>query len=75
MQLALESVSRMEQLGDKVVPAAKPVSISFPSGQKDWMRSSLAGEGEVSALWIRDKGAAKWVGRSWVKSKAAVGLG
>lgn len=76
MQSALQSVLRMEQLGNEAVPVANPVPISFPSGQRVGMRSGLAGEGEASAMWRRDKGAAKWVGRrSWVKSKAAAGVG
>lgn len=76
LRSVLESVSRMEQLGNEMVHAAKSISISFPSGQRDCLRSGLAGEGEVSALWIKGKGSVEWVGRSsWVKSKAAVGVG
>lgn len=51
------------QLGNEVVLAAKPMSISLLSGQGNWVRTALAGKGKVSALWTRDKGAGKCVGR------------
>lgn len=39
------------------------------------MRTGLTGKGEVSALWTSDKSAGKCVrGKTWVKSKAAVGV-
>lgn len=58
-----------------MVLAAKTVSISFLSGQGSWMRTGLTGKGEVSALWTSDKSAGKCVrGKTWVKSKAAVGV-
>lgn len=59
-----------------MVLASKPFSISLHSGQGNWMRTAVAGKGKISALWTRDKGAEKCVGRrTWVKNKAAVGLG
>lgn len=76
MQSVLEADLTLGQLENEVVLAAKPVSISLLSGQGHWMRSALAGKGEVSALWTRGKGAGKCVGRrSWVKRKAAIGVG